>query len=243
MLDRVFNYDNGFWRFMGKAGDMLLLSFFLLIFAIPLVTAGLGFCAVYYVIYKMIEHENFGTVKNFFKSVKQNLVQGIIITVILLAMGFFLWYDIAILQAYLQVSGGGAKSYLLCGITGFMVFLYLVLLLYVFPVQARFYNKLHVTFITALALGLKHLPRTLLMIAIAAGLAVLTFLTFVYMPQIAVVPVMFAFPVGMYLNAWILRKILKLEPGKGDLSVSDDPKVREEAERKLYCEEKAESAE
>lgn len=231
MFDRIFQYDNSFWRFMGKLGDLLILDLFFMITCIPLVTAGVGLCGVYYVIFKLIEHENDGTFRNFIHSFRQNLFQGILLTVILGLLGLFLWCDI-LLVLTMTIALSQPLQYLILGLLGFVVFLYLVELLYVFPLQARFYNKLHVTLLNALILGFKHLPRTILMICVDGGLLLLTAASFIYAPQIAVFPLMFALPAGAYCNAWILKGVLRLTPGRGDLPVSDDPAEREAAEER-----------
>ena len=40
MFSEIFNYDNGFWRFMGKLWDALVLNILWMVCCIPLVTVG-----------------------------------------------------------------------------------------------------------------------------------------------------------------------------------------------------------
>ena len=81
MTEQIFDMDNGFWRTVGKAGDMVLLTFLTFITSIPVITAGTSFCALYYVAFKILEDDNRSTIKNFFHSFRENLLQGMVLTV------------------------------------------------------------------------------------------------------------------------------------------------------------------
>lgn len=228
MLGQIFNYENRFWRFMGFLGDLLLLDILMLLCALPVVTAGVGICAAYYVCFKLIEHENTGTLRGFFHSFRQNLRQGVCLTLILLLVGIALSYDFQFAQ---QLLGrlSGMTAYLLAGLCGLIAVLYLMILLYVFPLQARFYNPLTLTLRNAFLLAIRNLPRTALMFLVNAALLCGTGYCFLAVPQAAIVPTMFALPVGVYFNAWVLRGVLGLEPGKGDRPVSDEDASEETA--------------
>ena len=55
------------------------------------------------------------------------------------------------------------------------VFFAVMVFLYVFPVLARFYNPVKVTLKNALLMSIRHLPYTILMIAITATFVFITF--------------------------------------------------------------------
>lgn len=227
MIERMFNTDNNFWQAVGKAGDLIALTFLTLLCSIPLITAGPAFCAMNYVCFKMLEHDNEGTIKNFFHSFRQNLFQGAAISLIMGAIGFLLWYDGWFLVKYFAGQKGGV---LLCAgwaIYIYLIFFYLVLALYVFPFQARFYNPLAVTFKNAVLAGFKHLPKTLMMLVGDGSMVLLIILSFKHFPQIAFLPLLTALPLCVWYHSWVLRDLLGLIPGKLDLPVSDD-----EAERR-----------
>lgn len=40
MVERMFNTDNHFWQTVGKAGDLIALTFLTLLCSLPLITAG-----------------------------------------------------------------------------------------------------------------------------------------------------------------------------------------------------------
>ena len=100
--------------------------------------------------------------------------------------------------------------------------------MYVFSIQARFYNPLAVTFKNAVIAGFKNLPKTLMMLAGDGAMAVLTVLCFKTFPQIAFLPLLTALPLCVWYHSWVLRDLLGLVPGKLDLPVSDDKEERKE---------------
>lgn len=229
MIERMFNTDNNFWQAVGKAGDLIALTFLTLLCSIPLITAGPAFCAMNYVCFKMLEHDNEGTIKNFFHSFRQNLFQGAAISLIMGAIGFLLWYDGWFLVKYFA---GQNRGVLLCAgwaIYIYLIFFYLVLALYVFPFQARFYNPLAVTFKNAVLAGFKHLPKTLMMLVGDGSMVLLIILSFKHFPQIAFLPLLTALPLCVWYHSWVLRDLLGLIPGKLDLPVSDDEAERRES--------------
>lgn len=227
MVDRMFNTDNNFWQAVGKAGDLIALTFLTVLCSLPLITAGAAVSAMHYVCFKMLEHDNEGIIKNFFHSFRQNLFQGAVISVIMGAAGFLLWYDGWFLTNYFAAQSGGALLYVGWAVYIYLIFFYLVLLLYVFPLQARFYNPLAVTFKNAVIAGFKNLPKTLMMLAGDGCMVILIILCFKHVPQIAFLPLLTALPLCVWYHSWVLRDLLGLVPGKLDLPVSDD-----EAERK-----------
>ena len=56
MMDRIFNMDNKFFTFMGKAADLILLNIIFLICCLPVVTIGASVTAMYYVTLKMVRN-------------------------------------------------------------------------------------------------------------------------------------------------------------------------------------------
>ena len=169
-----------------------------------------------------------GTIRNFFHSFRQNLFQGAALSLIMGAAGFLLWYDGWFLTRYFAGQEGGAMLYAGWAVYIYLIFFYLILVRYVFPLQARFYNPLAVTFKNAVIAGFKNLPKTLMMLAGDGAMAVLTVLCFKTFPQIAFLPLLTALPLCVWYHSWVLRDLLGLVPGKLDLPVSDDEEERKE---------------
>ena len=108
MLSGIFNYDNPFWRFIGKLCDVMILNVLWVLCSIPVVTMGASTTAVYYVTLKLVRDEEGPTIRSFFKSFKENFRQATIIWLIMLAAGCLLGFD---LYFFLAIQYGDAGSF------------------------------------------------------------------------------------------------------------------------------------
>lgn len=161
-MDRIFNMDNKFFVFMGKLADLLLLNIICMICCIPIVTAGASLTALYYVTMKMVRNEEAYIFRSFFRSFKQNFRQATVIHLIMLAVALFLYLDT-------RIVGGmeGTFGQVLSVIFAAFGLFYAIVLLYLYPVLAKFYNSIKNTFKNAFLMGIRHLPYTFLMLVIS----------------------------------------------------------------------------
>lgn len=221
----VFNTDNSFWQAVGKAGDLILLTLLAVFASLPLVTLGASLSALYYTAFKILEDDNQSTVRNFFHSFRQNLVQGMAISIIVLVLGGLLFFDVRFMLILTAGSAASGLSMpLLCAgwvICVFLGILFLFLVLYLFPLQARFFNPLSVTLKNALAAGIRYLPKTLQMAVGDGAFLIFIWLCFENLVQIVIIPLLLAPSLLALYNAWVLRELLGLTPGKRDLPVED----------------------
>ena len=155
-MGSLFNLDNPIWRFMGKLVDVFILTLLWAVCCIPIITIGPASTAVYYVTLKLVRDEESYTVRSFFKSFKENFKQGSVIGIIMTLLLVFFLYDI---YAYFMM---GTQISRILGIVFLGIFLlYLITLVYVYPLQAKFYNKIRFTLRNALFIGVKHIFRSL----------------------------------------------------------------------------------
>lgn len=141
---------------------MILLTLLAVFCSLPLITLGASLSALYYTAFKMLEHDNENTIRNFFHSFRQNLIQGIGISLLLLGFGGMLFFDVQFMMKLTfsagQAGNDGLPFPVLCGgwvICVLLAMLLLFFLLYLFPFQARFFNPLPVTVKNALAAGVR----------------------------------------------------------------------------------------
>lgn len=166
-MGSLFNLDNPIWRFMGKLVDVFILTLLWAVCCIPIITIGPASTAVYYVTLKLVRDEESYTVRSFFKSFKENFKQATVIGLIMTFLLVFFLYDI---YAYFMM---GTQITTILGIVFLGIFLlYLITLVYVYPLQAKFYNKIRYTLRNALFIGVKHVFRSLAMIVIAVAVIV-----------------------------------------------------------------------
>ena len=162
-MGRFFNMDNKFFVFMGKVADLCMLNLLCIACCIPVVTAGASLTALYYVTLKMVRNEEAYIFRSFFKSFKENFKQATIINVIMLIVAVLLYLDTNIAGNMGQTTGKILRM-----IFAVFTLLYVMVLLYVYPVLAKFYNSIKNTFKNAFLMAIRHLPFTFLMLLICA---------------------------------------------------------------------------
>ena len=173
-MNRFFNMDNKFFVFMGRVADLILLNLLCILCCVPVITAGASITALYYVTLKMARDEESYIIRSFFRSFKQNFKQATIINVIMLLTAVILFIDLRIAR-----DGSGTMYKVLFALFSAFALIYSLILLYIYPILAKFFNSVKNTFVNALLMSIRHLPQTLLMLAISASPLLLIWL-FVY---------------------------------------------------------------
>ena len=163
-MNSFFNYEGPFFNVLNRLSDLVILNVLWFICCLPIVTIGASTTALYYVTIKIVNDEDAYVAKNFFKSFRQNFLQSTVIWVILALIGAMVVCDFFLLPNAISPDSPlytGAFS-ILC----FVGFMTLLVLVWIFPLQARLENKIKDTFKNAFLLGFRHLPTTLLFIVI-----------------------------------------------------------------------------
>lgn len=207
MFSGMFNYDNAFWRFMGRIGDFILLSILFLLCSIPVFTFGAALCAVYSVVFSIIEMRDSGIVKGYIKGIKQNFKHGIILSVIFIILFGVLYADIKIFAAMKLPQ---IVYYIFLGSVFFAFIIVMSIFIYIFPLEARYTNTLRAQFKNAFILSFKNLPKTILMAALDIVIIGAGFLSLIYVPQFFILPLLVAVPCTAWVNSALLKKELKL---------------------------------
>lgn len=197
-MNALFNLDNGFFRFMGKVCDMILLDILVLILCLPVVTIGPALTALFYVTMKIVRDEEGYVFKGFFKSFKQNFVQGFLLEFIVAAAALILYFDIGVVNNWMTEDNSLLIRLLFFALIGFAL-ICTVTVVYIFPVLAKFDNPTKKVLVNSVMMAVKHLPNSVLMVVVivAAGVSV-----YIY-------PIMIFFVIGLaaFINSFILRRI------------------------------------
>ena len=222
VMGNLFNLDNPLWRFMGKLVDVFILTLLWFVCCIPIVTIGPASTAVYYVTLKLVRDEESYTVRSFFKSFKENFKQGAVIGLIMLFLGIFFIWDI-----YLYFTMG-SQIMTIIGILFLGIFmLYLFTLTYVFPLQAKFYNKISRTLKNALFMSVKHIFRSFAMIIIA----VVVWVGVLFFPPLLLLSFGLIAFLQSYLLVNIFDKYIPKEENEKDDEFNSDLGIEEEGEQ------------
>ena len=162
-MSDFFNPDNPFMRFITKIANSVYLNILWLICSLPVVTIGASTTSLFYVTLKMAKNEEGNLTAAFFRSFKENFRQATKIWLILLAAGM-----VFALDGYIFYHMRFENALWTIGTAIFLVALaaYAIILMYIFPLLARFDNTIGAMFKNSIFIGMRFLLCTALMAVI-----------------------------------------------------------------------------
>lgn len=198
-----------FWNFMGKVADMLLLSIAWLLGCIPILTIPLSTVSLYYTAAKCIRHEEGYLFREFWKSYKNNLKQGLFLGVIYAVITFVLigirhFVDVVGISS----NGLGGVYYVFVIVS---VLVILAVSFYLFPVIARFNISLFSALRLSIYLGSHNLLTMIpMLITLAGAIAFVYVLPF----MVLIVPGFYAYLMTKSVEKALRKYILTLPDAK-----------------------------
>ncbi len=162
-------WTNGLMRAMNFIADIFILHLLWVLFSLPVFTIGASTAALYDASMRRLRTGEGYVSKNFVRAFKANFRQATLIWLGLFAVGFMLFTDI---RYGLYLHNAVGRMFLIGA--GVLLVPYICVLLYIFPVQAKFENRIFDNLKNALILSLRHFGLTLLLLAIWGTVIVLT---------------------------------------------------------------------
>ena len=205
MLNRIFDMDNPLMRALGAICDLLVLNLLTALCALPVVTLGASFAALYDVLLRIVRREDSGVVKGFFRALRGNLKAGVPMGLLFLLAGAVLFVDYNLAAALAPMLRVAVVSAAL--IVGAVA-------PYAFALLARYENTLAQTLKNAATLSVAYFPRTLglLVFTVALWLLCLQFFT-IALPVL----LMFGLSLPAYIGALLFDPVFqKLENKEED---------------------------
>ncbi|MCX4269694.1 MAG: YesL family protein [Lachnospiraceae bacterium] len=156
----IFNIEGPLMGFLTKITNSVYLNLLWLICCLPIVTIGASTTALFYVTLKLAKNEEGNLTKAFFYSFKENFKQSTIIWLILLIVGIVLAFDgyVFYRMRFENVFWTIAAAVFLIAVAA-----YLIILMYIFPLLARFDNTTLAMFKNSIMLGMRFLLCTAIM--------------------------------------------------------------------------------
>ena len=158
-----FNPDNGLWRGFGRLADFFLLSALWILCSIPVVTIGASSIALYDTVAHCIRYNEGGMVSRFFRTFKQELRRGILLTVVWAVVGYLLNISYQIMTQL----GNGSSFWSILSLVYFVILTIPVgIVCWAIGLQSRFtysFKELHKN---AAMMALGYFPRTLAIVVI-----------------------------------------------------------------------------
>ena len=190
---------------MERLFDLFVLNFWFLLCSIPIVTVGAALTALHRVLLQCVRGEDAYQTRDFFRAFRREFRQSTVLWLPMLAAAVVLYLDQAILLPGLE---GAFRAALFFASLFFEVIL-LVLLIYAFPLQARYENPVRQTVKNALLMGVWKFPRTIA--AAACHLALPLVYAFVPSAQPVVMILYFVcgFSVPLLLADTVLNSVFR----------------------------------
>ena len=195
-MGKLMDYENPILSFMSKLVDLMLLNVLTILCCVPIVTIGASITAAHYTALKMHRGESY-VWRNFWKSFKENFKQSTIIWII-----FAIFFVVEYL-AFITLSNGTSETDLtMQGVIVATGVFGICFMLWVFPLQSKFVNKIWKTIYTSFVMTFKHIIRTVLLLA-------LFILPFLLPAEGFPVILLFGFSVPICFSAIIYNKPFK----------------------------------
>ncbi len=220
---RFFSGDNILFRTCEQLFDLLLLSVIWAMLCVPIVTIGPATTALYYSVVKCVRHNEKGTLLNFWMSFKQNFKVGAIAGCITVGCGIVLLLCHNIITVLVQE--GDTVGNVLYYAESVILVLVLGLALWLAPILSRFTLGVGQLFLTALQVGIKHLPST---IAVSLLFLAVARITMVFISPLLLTPALCTLVISLFYE----RVFKKYMPGAP--TESGDSEDSESDERPWY---------
>lgn len=176
-MKQLFSYDSPVSQVLFKLCWACCLGAVWLVCSLPVFTLGAATTALYAVTLKLVrDAEGTSPLKQFFAAFRANFRQATGLWLLLLCAGAFLATDLYV-ASRLRVSTAGAAAVfwtLLFAVLLAAALIYVIVLLYVFPLLSYFENSSRAMLLNALLVGVRYLFCTILMLVFHAVLAWVT---------------------------------------------------------------------
>lgn len=168
MLGRVFRYQGWLWRTLNTLTDIMALSVLWLLLSLPVLTLGAATAALYDSVVRCIRYKQPRPYARFFRTFKNELVPGALLTLLWGAVAALGLWMLALLRQYSAASPSA-------GAAGAAYYVALVVPLgaacWVFPTLSRCALGFGALNATALKLAVGHLPSTVILVLMTGELA------------------------------------------------------------------------
>lgn len=218
-MNSLLNPEGKVMLFFTKIAYSAYLNILWFFCCLPVVTAGASTTALFYVTLKMAKDEEGNVTKSFFRAFRQNFRKATVIWLILLALGIVLALD-----GYVFYHMRFENAVWTVGTAVFLVAVatYAIVLMYIFPLLARFENTVKAMFLNSIMLGMRFLLCT-------AAMAVIYFVMVFVVINVFTPAIIFGEGLCAMLCSYLLSNILLMCERKAEgtegVAVSDHEEI------------------
>lgn len=201
-MRKLFDLDSGIMRFLSQVADLMILNLTFLICCIPVFTIGTALTSLTCMTMRTDRGEEGYMLRGFLKAFKENFKKSTLIWLVMLAIGAVIGLDL------LVINNSGMHFMSVYRLVFYAcIFVYIMVLLYVFPLQARFENPVLTTLKNACIFAIAYFPYTMLMTVVTVGAVLLTFVNANTFTWGLLVWILLGFALVARINSIFLNKI------------------------------------
>lgn len=181
-MNEIFNMNNPVFVFLGKLGDLCVISILWLLCSLPIITLLPSSAALYYTVVKSIRRDRGNATREFWKAFKNNLKQGIIINIIVLLFSVVvvMWYRFSGMYDVTT-----AEGMIFTIISRVLLLLEVFGLVFMIPIFSRFGLKISEYWKICYYVSARHFLTTILTLVL---LILAVFFIYAVPPLIIIVP-------------------------------------------------------
>ena len=216
---KFFSYESKFSQILLKLCWSCYLNLLWFVCSLPIVTIGASTTALYYASLKLVREEDSSLTRQFFRSFRENFKQATVLWLILLGVGLFLGADGYILY-HLRLSAAGPLAVMWTLILAVVIaasVVYVIVLLYVFPLLASVCNTNRAMLKNAFLIGTHYLFATILIFAVHFAMFFVVVAWFTPL-------IVFGEGLCALISAWLLNSILIASSGTPEDRKVEEPK-------------------
>ncbi len=197
LKQKVFSSESVYASFVNRIADIVVLHFIVLIFSLPVFTIGAAITAANYTGMKLAGGMEGYVAGNFVKAFKENFKRSTLYFLMMAAAGAAIYISFRY-----WFSMNSAVGMLFGIMTIVLAFVWLLIFLYLFAVQAKFSNTFTATLKNSLLMAVRHLHITILMLLVL-GVFVYFIINFRFLQVVSVVS-------GMGALAFVFGKLYNI---------------------------------
>lgn len=198
---KFLRFDNPFCSVVNRIFDIVFLSILWTVCSLPIITMGASTSALYYCMLKIRRECDYGIVKMFFHSFRQNFKQGCVLSLICILSGLLLYVDFTVCKSREGVVGAILVELLLI-----LIVLWGMIFSYAFPLLAQFNNKIGSILTNSFFMSFLNLKRTIPVLLLNS----VPFIIFFWFPYSFIVGIPFFQAFGVGLMAYINTRGLSI---------------------------------
>ncbi len=214
---------DGFKKTLGRVADLVLLNLFFIICSLPIVTIGAALTASYSYLFRITRGDTHRTpysefFKDFVKALKKSTPVWLLqlLCMVILAGDFY--------YAVFLCEPRNTFFLVFSVVLGFII---LSASVWIFPLIARYDNKLKAQIKNAFLMAVAHFPKTLLLVIVWVVCIVFPLLSQFLLYYLGWLWMMFGFSFPMFITALMLRKPFGNEPSPDDEEIKVEiPKAK-----------------